>query len=76
MISTSAGPRSAIGATRWSSSTAIFDGRWHGDCYPWNSHALTVIRRDQLRAKNIAPVALRGDALRGLEPDHSLQARN
>ncbi len=43
-----------------------FDGRWNGDRYPWNSHALTVIRRDQLRAKNIAPVALRGDALKGL----------
>ena len=43
-----------------------FDGHWHGSHYPWNSHALTVIRRDQLRAKNIAPVALRGDALKGL----------
>lgn len=43
-----------------------FDGRWNGDRYPWNSHALTVIHRDQLRAKNIAPVALRGDALKGL----------
>jgi hypothetical protein len=43
-----------------------FYGRWQGDNYPWNSHALTVIRRDQLRAKNIAPVALRGDALKGL----------
>ena len=43
-----------------------FYGRWQGDYYPWNSHALTVIRRDQLRAKNIAPVALRGDALKGL----------
>ena len=43
-----------------------FYGRWQGDHYPWNSHALTVIRRDQLRAKNIAPVALRGDALKGL----------
>jgi len=43
-----------------------YNGRWNGDNYPWNSHALTVIRRDQLRAKNIAPVALRGDALKGL----------
>ena len=43
-----------------------FYGRWQGDHYPWNSHALTVIRRDQLRAKNIGPVALRGDALKGL----------
>ena len=43
-----------------------FYGRWHGDYFPWNSHSLVVIRRDQLRAKNIAPVALRGDALKGL----------
>ncbi len=43
-----------------------FNGRWHGDYYPWNSRALTVIHRDQLKAKNIAPVALRGDSLRGL----------
>jgi hypothetical protein len=43
-----------------------FYGHHYGDRYPFNSHALTVIRRDQLRAGNLSQVALRGDSLKGL----------
>ena len=41
-------------------------GHGYGDRYPFDSHALTVIRRDQLRAGNLSHVALKGDALKGL----------
>jgi len=44
----------------------MFYGHHYGDYYPYNSHALTVVHRDQLRAKNLSEVALRGDSLKGL----------
>ncbi len=34
--------------------------------YPWNSRALTVVRKDQLKAKSISDVALRSESLKGL----------
>ena len=37
---------------------------WNRPFYPYNSRALTVIRRDQLRAKDISQAALRGDSLK------------
>jgi hypothetical protein len=54
----------------WGYPGVFMDGRYYGDRawdrYPHNSRALTVIRRDQLRAGNISQVALRGDSLKGL----------
>jgi hypothetical protein len=44
----------------------MFYGHHYGDYYPYNSHALTVVHRDQLRARNLSEVALRGDSLKGL----------
>jgi uncharacterized membrane protein YgcG len=35
--------------------------------YPYNSRALTVIRKDQLRSKDISRAAIRGDALKGFD---------
>jgi hypothetical protein len=43
---------------------AYYGRGWQGD-YPYNSRALTAIRKDQLQAKNIQKVALSADALRG-----------
>jgi hypothetical protein len=43
-----------------------FYGRYYGHYYPWNSRALTVIHKDQLRAKHIPSVALRQNAVKGL----------
>jgi hypothetical protein len=43
-----------------------FYGHHYGDYYPYNSHALTVVHRDQLRARNLSEVALKGDSLKGL----------
>jgi hypothetical protein len=40
---------------------------WNRPFYPYNSRALTVIRKDQLRAKNISQAALRGDSLKTLD---------
>jgi len=37
---------------------------WNRPYYPYNSRALTVIRKDQLRAKDISQAALRGDSLK------------
>jgi hypothetical protein len=45
----------------------VFYGHGYGHGYPYNSRALTVIRKDQLRAKNISAVALRQDSLKGLD---------
>jgi hypothetical protein len=44
-----------------------FYGNYYGRYYPYNSRALTIIHKDQLRAKNISSVALRQDALKGLK---------
>ena len=44
----------------------IFYGRgWRG-AYPYNSRALTVVRKDQLRARNVHKNALGEDAIRNL----------
>jgi len=40
--------------------------RWDGHGYPFNSRALTVIRKDQLRGRNIAQAALHPEELRNL----------
>jgi uncharacterized membrane protein YgcG len=40
---------------------------WNRPYYPYNSRALTVIRKDQLRAKDISGAALRGDALKNFD---------
>ncbi len=40
---------------------------WNRPYYPYNSRALTVVHKDQLRAKNISQAALKGDALKGLD---------
>jgi hypothetical protein len=40
---------------------------WNGAYYPYNSRALTVVHKDQLRAKNISGVAMRPEALKGLD---------
>jgi len=55
----------------WNYPMAIVDNwyypNWHGPYYPYNSRALTVIHKDQLRAKNISQAALRGDSLKNLD---------
>lgn len=44
----------------------VYYGRnWRGD-YPFNSRALTAIRKDQLQAKNVQKIALSADALKGV----------
>lgn len=54
----------------WGYPVVVIGGTFYGhhyrDYYPYDSRALTVIRRDQLRAKNLTEVALRGDSLKGL----------
>jgi hypothetical protein len=45
----------------------VFYGHGYGHYYPYNSRALTVIHKDQLRARNISAVAMRPDALKGLD---------
>jgi uncharacterized membrane protein YgcG len=40
---------------------------WTRPYYPYNSRALTVIHKDQLRAKNIPQAALRGSSLKNLD---------
>lgn len=42
-------------------------GHYYGAYYPYQSRALTVVRRDQLRDPDIARKALRGDALKSLD---------
>jgi hypothetical protein len=41
-------------------------GHYYGPYYPYNSRALTVVRRDHLKDPHIAANALRGDSLKGL----------
>jgi hypothetical protein len=41
-------------------------GRHYGDYYPHDSRALMVVRKDQLRARNLSEVALSGDSLKSL----------
>ena len=43
----------------------VFWGYYPGAYYPYNSRALTVVRKDQLQAKKISDVALRSDSLTG-----------
>ncbi len=43
-----------------------FYGNYYGPYYPYGSAALTVIRRDSLKAPNVSANALRGDSLAGL----------
>lgn len=43
-----------------------FYGRYYGRTYPYNSRALTVIRKDQLKAKNVSKVALSQDSVKNL----------
>jgi hypothetical protein len=45
----------------------VFYGHYYGPYYPYNSRALVVVHKDQLRAKNISAVALRQDSLKGLD---------
>jgi hypothetical protein len=45
----------------------VFYGRYPHSYYPWNSRALTVVHKDQLKAKRISDVAMRSDALKGLD---------
>jgi hypothetical protein len=40
---------------------------WTRPYYPYNSRALTVIHKDQLKAKNISQAALRGDSLKNFD---------
>ena len=40
---------------------------WTRPYYPYNSRALTVIHKDQLRAKDISRAALRGDSLKNFD---------
>ena len=44
----------------------MYYGHYYGPYYPYDSRALTVIRRDHLRDPHIAANALRGDSLKGL----------
>jgi hypothetical protein len=41
-------------------------GHYYGPSYPYNSRAMTVVRRDHLKDPHIARNALRGDALNSL----------
>ena len=41
-------------------------GHYYGAYYPYGSRALTVVRKDHLKAPNISAHALRGDSLKGL----------
>ncbi|MDD8016349.1 MAG: FecR domain-containing protein [Acidobacteriota bacterium] len=54
----------------WGYPVVLLDGRfyggYYGDRYPVYSRALTVIRKDQLKAPNVARVAMKSDALKSL----------
>ncbi|MBM3284679.1 MAG: FecR domain-containing protein, partial [Candidatus Aminicenantes bacterium] len=43
-----------------------FYGHYYGPHYPYDSRALTVIRKDQLRARDVSTVALKSDSLKSL----------
>ncbi len=45
----------------------VFYGNYYGPYYPYNSRALTMVRKDQLKAKNISAVALGPESLKGLD---------
>jgi hypothetical protein len=52
----------------WGYPVVILDGRFYGRYYgPYNSRALTVIHKNQLKAKNVSDVALKGDSLKTLD---------
>ncbi len=44
----------------------MYHDRWRGDDYPWNSRALTVVRRDRLQSPAISRHALRSSELGAL----------
>ena len=44
----------------------MYYGHYYGDYYPYESRALTVVRRDHLKDPHIAANALRGDSLKSL----------
>lgn len=44
----------------------MYYGHYYGQYYPYDSRALTVVRRDHLKDPHIAANALRGDSLKGL----------
>jgi hypothetical protein len=50
-------------------------GHYYGAYYPYESRALTVVRRDQLKDPGISRNALKGDSLKGLTK-MSLTSRN
>ena len=52
-----------------------FYGHYYGAYYPYESRALTVVRRDQLKDPGISRNALKGDSLKGLTK-MSLTSRN
>lgn len=49
---------------------------WNRPFYPYNSRALTVVHKDQLRAKDITKAALQGDSLKGLDNKITMTVRN
>ncbi|MGB7297275.1 MAG: DUF6600 domain-containing protein [Candidatus Aminicenantales bacterium] len=48
---------------------------WNRPFYPYNSRALTVVHKDQLRAKDITKAALQGDSLKGLDNKINMTVR-
>ena len=52
-----------------------FYGGYYGPYYPYGSRALTVVRKDHLKAPNVSANALRADGLEGLTK-MSLTSRN
>jgi hypothetical protein len=44
----------------------VFYDRYHGPHYPYNNRALTVIHKNQLKARNVSEVALGEDSLKTL----------
>jgi len=54
----------------WGYPGVLYGGRYYGrgwdGYYPWDSRALIVVRRDQLRDPKISSVALREDSLKSL----------
>lgn len=43
-----------------------FYGRYYGPYYPYNSRALTIIHKDQLKARDVSTVALKSETLKNL----------
>lgn len=44
----------------------VFYGRYQGHYYPYNSRALTVIHKNQLKARNVSKVALSQESIKNL----------